>query len=142
MVAVALTKYNAYIDEVAVGGHNHKTDVFKFALTNTAPGAGDTVWSAAVYPPPAAANGYTGGGSTLTNTSGPAVGGLFKLILSDTVFTATAGGIGPFRYGILYNSSKSNKLIGYYDYGSSVTLADTDTFTTDFDAVNGVLTIQ
>ena len=142
MAAVALTKYNAYIDEVASGGHNHKTDVLKLALTDTAPGAGDTVWSAAVYPPPAAANGYTGGGNTLTTVSATTTGAIFKLVLDDTVFAATAGGIGPFRYVIVYHSSKSNKVVGYCDYGSSVSLADTDTFTADFDAVNGALTIQ
>ncbi|MCQ8856486.1 hypothetical protein NQU50_30785, partial [Escherichia coli] len=59
----------------------------------------------------------------------------------DSVFTATAGGIGPFRYSILYNSSASDKVIGYYDYGSSITLNDTETFTVDWDATNGVLTI-
>jgi len=66
-----------------------------------------------------------------------------KLILADTVFTATAGGIGPFQYAILYNTSSSaaNKIIGWYNYGSAVTLADTETFTVDFDPSTGALTI-
>jgi len=42
----------------------------------------------------------------------------------------------------LYNSSATNKVVGSYDYGSSITLADTETFTIDFDAANGVLTLQ
>ena len=63
-------------------------------------------------------------------------------MLVDSVFTATAGGIGPFRYVVLYNSSATNKVVGSYDYGSSITLADTETFTIDFDAANGVLTLQ
>jgi hypothetical protein len=57
------------------------------------------------------------------------------------VFTATAGGMGPFRYAVLYNSSAGNKLVGSYDYGSSVTLAVTETFTVDFDGSLGVLTL-
>ena len=57
------------------------------------------------------------------------------------MFTASGGSIGPFRYVILYNSSATNKVVGYYDNGASITLADTDTFTTDFDATNGVFTI-
>jgi hypothetical protein len=57
------------------------------------------------------------------------------------VFTAAGGQIGPFRYVILYNSSATNKLVGYYDYASSATLNDTETFTVDFDGVNGVLTL-
>jgi hypothetical protein len=138
----AFTKYNLFIDEIAKGGHNLATAVFKGALTNTAPTvASDTVWNTTVAPAPAAANNYTAGGNTLTTTSGTTTGGVFKLILVDTVFTATAGGIGPFRYFIIYNSSATNKVVGYYDYGSSITLADTETFTVDFDAANGVLTL-
>jgi len=138
----AFVKYNLFIDELAKGGHNLSTAVYKVALTNTAPTpASDTVWNTTVAPAPAAANGYTAGGNTPTVTSATTTGGVFKLILVDTVFTATAGGIGPFRYVILYNSSASNKSIGYYDYASSITLADTETFTVDFDGSLGVFTI-
>jgi hypothetical protein len=134
------TKYNSFIDELAAGGHNLKTAVFKCALTNTAPNqASDAIFSA---PPPAAVNGYPSGGATLTTTGAATSGGLFRLKLADTVFTASgAGGIGPFRYVILYNSSAANKLCGYYDYSASISLADTDTFTVDFDDTNGVLTL-
>ena len=55
--------------------------------------------------------------------------------------TAT-GAVGPFRYVVLYSDTATNKeLIGFYDYGSAVTLAAADTFKIDFDASNGVLTI-
>jgi len=143
MAVATLTKYNSFIDELSKGGHNFSTPpALKLALTNTAPNAAsDTVWNTTVAPAPAAANGYPAGGNTLTGVVGTTTGGVFKLVITDTVFTATAGGIGPFRYVILYNSSASNKLIGYYDNAASITLADTDTFTTDFDATNGVFTI-
>jgi len=138
----AFVKYNAFIDELSKGGHNLATAVFKVALTNTAPGAADTVWNTTVAPAPAAANGYPAGGNTVTTSSAATTAGTFKLVLADTVFTATAGGIGPFLYAILYNSSASNKLLGYYQYpGGSISLADTETFTVDFDAANGVLTV-
>jgi hypothetical protein len=138
----AFLKYNTFIDEVAKAGHNLATAVFKCALTNTAPtAASDTVWNTTVAPAPAAANNYTAGGNTLTTSSATTTSGVFKLVLADTVFTATAGGIGPFRYVIIYNSSATNKSVGYYDYASSITLADTETFTVDFDAANGVLTL-
>ena len=74
-------------------------------------------------------------------TSAATSGGVFTLKLQDTVFIASSGGIGPFRYVIVYNSTTSG-LIGFYDYGSSLTLNATDTFTTDFDDANGVLTVQ
>ena len=138
----SFNKYNLFIDELSKGGHNLQTAVFKGALTNTAPTvASDTVWNTTVAPAPAAANGYTAGGNTLTTSSASTTSGTFKLVLADSVFTATAGGIGPFRYFIIYNSSATNKSVGYYDYGSSITLADTETFTVDFDGANGVLTL-
>lgn len=139
----ALTKYHSFVDEVAKGGHNLATAVFKCALTNTAPNqASDTVWNTTVAPAPAAANGYPAGGNTMTTSSATTVAGLFKLVLADSVFTATAGGIGPFRYAIIYNSTQSNKLVGYYDNASSQTLPNAgDTFTVDTDPTNGVLTI-
>lgn len=135
-------KYNTFVDELSKGGHNLQTATFKVALTNTAPTAAtDTVWNTTVAPAPAAANGYTAGGNTITTSSATTTSGTFKLVLADSTFTATSGGIGPFRYAILYNSSASNKSVGYWDYGSSVTLADTETFTVDFDGTNGVLTL-
>lgn len=135
-------KFYAFADEISKGGHNLQTAVFKCALTNTAPTqATDTTWSTGTYPAPAAANGYTAGGNTLTTSSATTTTGTFKLVLADSVFTATAGGIGPVRYAIVYNSSASNKVVGYYDYGSSITLASTETLTVDFDASLGYLTI-
>ena len=138
----AFTKYNTFIDELSKGGHNLQTAVFKAALTNTAPTAAtDTVWNTTVAPAPASANGYTAGGNTLTTSSASTTSGTFKLVLADSTFTASGGQMGPFRYVILYNSSASNKVVGYYDYGSSVTLNDTETFTVDFDGTNGVFTL-
>jgi hypothetical protein len=54
---------------------------------------------------------------------------------TQVVFTASGGSIGPFRYAILYNdtaTSPADALIGWWDYGSSITLADTETFTVKF----------
>lgn len=138
----SFTKYNTFADELSKGGHNLQTAVFKVALTNTAPtAASDTVWNTTVAPAPAAANGYTAGGNTITTSSASTTSGTFKLVLADSVFTAAGGSIGPVRYAIIYNSSASNKVVGYYDYGSSITLADTETLTVDFDGTNGVLTL-
>jgi hypothetical protein len=137
---VAFVKYHTFVDEMSKAGHNLQTAVYKVALTNTAPTPlTDTVWNTTVYPAPAAANGYTGGGNTVTTTTATTTSYVFKLVLADSVFVASAGGIGPFRYVILYNSSATSKVVGYYDYGSSITLADTETFTVDFDPTTGAI---
>lgn len=139
----ALVKYDCFVENLAEKVHNLGADTLKAALTNTAPtAASDTVWnSATTAPPPAAANGYTTGGNTLSVTSSAQTSGTYKLVITDSVFTASGGSIGPFRYVILYNSTASNAVIGYYDYGSSITLATGETFTIDFDGSNGVLTL-
>ena len=139
----AMTKFQSFVEAVGRKLHNLNTDVLRVALSNTAPVATQTVLDLVTnHPPPAAANGYPTGGNTPTNSGYTQTGGVGKLILVDTVFTATAGGIGPFQYVILYNdTAASNELIGFYNYGSSITLAVNETFTVDFDATNGVLTI-
>ena len=98
-------------------------------------------WNTTVYPAPTAANGYTAGGDSLIISSSSQTSGTYKLVIADTVFTAISGGIGPFRYVVLYNSTAFGAVIDYDDYGSSIMLTDTKTFTVDFDATNGVLTI-
>ena len=88
------------------------------------------------------ANGYTAGGAQATLVSSSQTSGLYTLKLNNVVWTAT-GAVGPFRYAALYNNTAASKqLIGWWDYGSSVTLASGDTFTVSFDATNSVLTLQ
>jgi hypothetical protein len=134
----AFTKFNTFIEKLAEAGHNLGSDTLKFALSNTAPTAAtDTVFDpGGAHPPPAAANGYTSGGHTATIDSSAQVGGTYTLACTtDVVITATAGGIGPFRYVILYNAtSATDLLIGYWDYGSSISLAEGETFTIDVTA--------
>jgi hypothetical protein len=60
------------------------------------------------------------------------------------VFTASGGSIASFRYAVLYNdspTSPADPLIGYWDYGSTVSLSDGESLTVDFDASNGILTV-
>lgn len=135
-----LNKFDSFVEALAEKVHNLGSDTLKVMLTNTAPVAGNSV--KADITEIAAGNGYTAGGGTASITSSSQTGGTYKLVLADVVFTAT-GSVGPFRYAVLYNDTAANdELIGWSDYGSALTLANGETFTVDFSATNGVLTIN
>lgn len=132
-------KFQSFVEAVAEKVHNLGSDTLKVALTNSAPVATNTV--IANITQIANGNGYVTGGTAATISSSAQTSGTYKLVLADVVFTAT-GAVGPFRYAVLYNSTATNgELIGWWDYGSAVTLANTDTFTVDYDPTSGVLTL-
>jgi hypothetical protein len=135
------SKFNKFTHNLIDGVHDFDAHVFKIMLTNTAPVSTNTI--KANLTEIAAGNGYTAGGtaSTMTTSSSVAVG---KLTGTDVVFTASGGSIGPLRYAVLYNDTQTvpaKPLIAWWDYGSSITLAATETFTIDFDDTNGIFTV-
>ena len=133
-------KFDQFAQSVLEAKHNFASDVFKVMLTNTAPVAGNSVKSDLVEI--LEGNGYASGGNDVTITVS-SVAGLARVSSVNTVFTATGGTIGPFRYAVFYNSTAvTQPLVSWWDYGSSVTLQDTEIFTVGFDAVNGILDIQ
>lgn len=126
------TKFNQFVEDLGLGVHNLDTGALKIMLTNTAPVSTNTV--KANLTEISAGNGYTAGGTDATGVWSE-TGGTASLSGTDVVFTATGGSIGPFRYAVLYNdtpTSPADPLIGFWDNGSSITLADTETFTVDF----------
>lgn len=135
----SFNKFNSFVEAVAEKAHNLGTDTLKVMLTNSAPVATNSV--KADLTEIGAASGYAAGGSQATQAASAQTAGVYKLTLNDVVFTAGAL-IGPFRYAVLYNDSAvSKELIGWWDYGSSISLNVGETFTVDMDATNGVLTI-
>jgi hypothetical protein len=135
-------KFNAFVENLAEKVHNLGSDTLKVMLTNTAPVSTNSV--KADLTEISAGNGYTAGGTAATISSSEQTSGTYKLVLADVVFTASGGSIGPFRYSVLYNdtpTSPADPLIGFWDYGSSVTLADGETFTWDADSSSGILTL-
>jgi len=139
----SFNKFNIFVQDVGNGVHNLSSNACKVMLTNTAPSSSNAVF--ADLTEIAAGNGYTAGGNAASITSYTQTSGTAKLILADpATWTASGGSIGPFRYAVLYNSTPTSPLkplIGYWDYGSSVTLAAGETFTVDLDQSNGVFTL-
>jgi hypothetical protein len=137
----SFNKLNQFVADVANKVHNLGSDTLKVALTNTAPAATNTVFANIVEI--AAGNGYTAGGGAATLISSVQSGGTYVLKLNNVTFTATAGSIGPFRYCVLYNATPAaGNLIGWYDYGTNLTITAGNSFQVQFDATNGVLTLQ
>ena len=135
-MSVALTKIHSFVENLAEKLIDLSGAGLTVALTNT---AHTSTWDElADLTQISYANCST---RVVTVASSSQTGGTYTLKLTDLVLTAT-GTVGPFRYIYLYDDLSTNdKLIGYYDYGSAVTLESTDTFTIDFDGTNGVLTL-
>lgn len=137
-------KFQAFVEHLAEKVHNLGADTLKVLLSNAAPDAAADAVRADLTSELSTANGYTSGGAAVTITSSAQTAGTYKLVGNDVVFTAAGGSIGPFRYAVLYNdtpTSPADPLIGWWDYGSSITLADGESLTVDFDGTNGILQI-
>ena len=144
-----MATFNKVNDFVQNAVHNMdlESDQVVIALSNTAP-------SSEASNPATDGNGvlanvtqiaYTNLSSrNVTTSSSTQTGGTYKLVLSDITLTSSGGATGPFRYVYIYNdtaAAPADPLIGYYDYGSSLTLNDGDSLTVDFSAANGVIQI-
>lgn len=139
----SFNKFEQFVEDIGVGVHDLDADTLKILLTNSAPDAAADAVKADLTEI-SAGNGYSAGGATVANAAYSQTSGVGKLTGDDVVFTASGGTIGPLRYAVLYNdtpTSPADPLIGWWDNGSSVTLQAGETFTVDFSAVTGVLTL-
>jgi hypothetical protein len=139
-------KVNDFVEN-AVHNMDLESDQIVVALSNTAPASESS-------DPSADGNGILGNvtevaytnlsSRNVTTSSSSQTSGTYKLVLADITLTSSGGSTGPFRYVYIYNdtvATPADPLIGYYDYGSSLTLNDGDSLTVDFSAANGVLQI-
>ena len=133
-------KINDFVEDLANGVHDFDTHSFKYALSNTAP--------ASESPDPSAdGNGvlanvteiaYTNVAETrvISTTAVTLSGGTASFDGDNEVLTASGGSVGPFRYVYIYNDTPTgDPLIGYWDYGSSITLADGETLSLNVSTV-------
>ncbi len=120
-------KHNSWV-EYMVEGANVGSDTFAVYLTNTAPTASNSVIADITEVS------YTNCSSrTLTTSSSSQTSGTHTVLFADLTLTASGGSVGPFRYvGIYDDTLASDPLVGWYDYGSSITLANTETLLIDF----------
>jgi hypothetical protein len=131
-------KFNSFVEAVAEKVHNLGSDQLTIALTNTLPTSANSVLADITQIT------YTNLSTrNLTTTASSQTGGLYKLVVSDITLTSTGGSTGPFRYVVVYNSTAAGgPLIGWYDYGTSLTLNSGESLAVDFDQTNGLLTLQ
>ena len=124
-----MASFNKVNDFVVNAVHNMdlESDQLAVALTNTAPGSESSN-------PTADGNGIVGNlteisytncsSRNLTTSSSSQSSGVYKLVVADLTLTAS-GTVGPFRYIYIFDdtvSSPADPIIGYYDYGTSLTL--------------------
>lgn len=125
-------KFQDFSEQLARATHNFSQHAFKVMLTNTLPVATQNEKSSLVEV--TANSGYPSGGLT-TQISLSEVDGVASVSATQVTFTATEQEIGPFRYAVLYNSSATSPLgalIGWWDYGTSITLHESETLTVKF----------
>jgi hypothetical protein len=136
----AYVKFQPFVENLAEKVFNLGADTLKLLLTLVAPAATDGTKSQLTEI--AAGNGYTAGGNTVTITASSQASGTYKLVGSDSTWTASGGSMANFRYAVFYDDTATNdELIGNWDYGATLTLTTGNSFTVDFDATNGILQI-
>lgn len=134
------TKINDWVENWSEAGVNLSSNAITVALSNTAPGSETT-------PPTGDGAGILGNVTQIAYTnlssrvptisSSSQTSGTYSLVLTDLVLTSSGGTTGALRYVYHYDdtiASPVDPLIQYYDYGSSITLADGETLTIDYGA--------
>lgn len=137
----AFTKFQAFSERLAEQVHQLDTNTLRAYLSNTAPNVA-TMANKADLAEIAGGNGYAAGGVDVQNSTSR-TGGVTSVVGVDATITAAGGPIGPFRYVVLYDdtpTSPADPLIGYWDYGSAITVQAGESF--DIDLGASILTIE
>jgi hypothetical protein len=127
----SFNKFNSFVEALAEKVHNLGSDTLTLALT-------------AAANPPVSTNtqlsnltqvSYTNLSSrVLSGVTSAQTLGTYALKADNLVLTAS-GTVATFRYIVLYNDTATNdELIGWYDFGSNVSLLNGETFTITWDA--------
>lgn len=136
MATSAWNKFNDFSEQLVRGVHDFDANTFKVVLTNSAPTAANTILTDITQI--ANGGGYTTGGETTTITISE-TSGTTTVSGTEIVWTGSGAGFGPFRYAVLYNDSSTSPLdalIAWFDYGSSISVGASETFTLKFNNAN------
>jgi hypothetical protein len=136
----AYNKFEVFSENLAEKVHDLNADQLEVYLSNAVPSASADAVKADLAEI-ATGNGYTGPQDTQNATS--RAGGTTTVTAVDVVVTASGGTVGPFQYVVLQNTTPTSPLdplIGWWDYGTPLTLNSGETFTIDF-AGNALMTI-
>lgn len=132
-------KFQCFVEDLGLEKHQLSTDELRVYLSNATPDANlDTIKSDLAEI--TAANGYNN--ADVTNTW-IRTAGVVILAGADVLWTAAAGNFGPFRYVVLFNANSDANLancalIAWWDYGSSISCNNGESFTFDVPA-NGTI---
>lgn len=143
------TKFNVFVQDLCQGLHVIKTSAgndYRLALTNGAPTAADTAFNTSSLVLNVSSSelttggGYTQGGTSIGNpTTAGQSSGTFTMAANQVVWTSTSS-IGPFRYVFLFNNTTGSitarPIVAWWDYASSITLGNGETFTVQFNSAN------
>lgn len=137
-MSVPFNKFHSFVTKLAAGvfvnALNADTDTLKVYLSNASPNVATHTVKADIAEI-STGSGYAG--AVDTQNAATTVTGTITVAGTDMVVTASGGTVGPFRYVVLFDdtpTSPADPLIGYWDYGSSITLQDGETFTIDLAA--------
>ena len=130
-------KFQDFVEQLGKGAHQlhaagHELKVY---ASNATPSASADAVKADLAEI-TAQNGYPSGGSDIANDY-TETGGTGTLTGTDVTWTASGGSFGALQYVALYNDTQTSPvdpLIGWWDYGSSVTVSNGESFTVDFGA--------
>lgn len=127
-MALEFNLVNHFVGNVGSGDIDLDTDTFKAVLSNTAIDAEDNQLSDVTQI--ANGGGYTTGGVTLTGVTWtePSTG-IWRFDSDDFEWVGTSGGFGPSQYVYIYSDSSTDDLgVGWYDFGSEVTIPEDGIF--------------
>lgn len=137
-------KFQQFVQDLAEKVHNLSSDQVEIYLSNATPSASADAVKADLAEI-STGNGYTGPQDT--QNTGAEAAGTYTLTGTKVVITASGGSIGPFQYVVLQNTTPTSPLdplIGWWDYGSALTLLTGETFSVKFnnsDTTGTILTI-